>query len=137
MPIGCKPEKVRGVRRWPCAAFSIADMSSSRRKEQAASRRSVVRRLMTPMVRWRAPTGRIAFAGMASSAETLGEVTTEVKRWREAWNWDFDEGVMSGRQRKWVSWGFGGIGGFEEGEAVWKALVKSSYIEGDLLDVRC
>ena len=35
---------------------------------------------MTPMVRWRAPTGRIAFAGMARSAEALGEVTSEVKR---------------------------------------------------------
>ena len=111
VPMGCKPEKVRGVRRWPCAAFSIAEMSSSRRKEQAASRRSGVRRVMTPMVRWRAPTGRMAFAGMARSAEALGEVTSEVKRWREAWNWGFDEGVMSGRQRKWVSWGFGGMDG--------------------------
>ena len=31
---------------------------------------------------------------------------------------------MSGRQRKWVSWGFGGIDGLEEGERVWKALVR-------------
>ena len=76
------------------------------------------------MVRWRAPTGRMAFAGMASSAEALGEVTSEVKRWREAWNWGFEEGFMSGRQRKWVSWGFGGIGGLEEGDTVWKALVR-------------
>ena len=79
---------------------------------------------MTPMVRWRAPTGRMAFAGMARSAEAFGEVTSEAKRWREAWNWGFDEGVMSGRQRKWVSWGFGGIGELEEGETMWKALVR-------------
>lgn len=108
-PMGCKPENVRGVRRWPCAAFSIAVMSSERRKVQAASRRSGVGRLMTPMVRWRALTGRMAFAEMERSAKALGEVTSEVKRWREAWNWGFEEGVMSGRQRKWVSGGFGGM----------------------------
>ena len=104
--MGCKPEKVRGVRRCPCAAASRAEMSSEWRKEVAASRRAGVGRLMTPMVRWRAETGRMAFKGMA-----LEEVTSEVKRAREAWNWGLEVGVMRGRQRKWVSAGFGGMDG--------------------------
>ena len=64
----------------------------------------------------------MAFAGMARSVETLVEVTSEVKRWREAWNWGFDEGVMSGRQRKWVSWGFGGMNGLCKAGILWEAL---------------
>ena len=85
------------------------------------------------MVRWRAPTGRIAFAGIVSSAEALGEVTSEVKRWREAWNCGFDEGVMSGRQRKWVSGGFGGMSGLGEGETVQEALVRLECMQANCL----
>lgn len=47
---------------------------------QAASRRSGVRRLMTPSVRWRAPTGLMAFGGNCASPASLGEATSEVKR---------------------------------------------------------
>ena len=59
-------------------------MSNSRSIVQAASRRSGVRRLMTPRVKWRAPTGLMAFGGNFASPASLGAVTSEVKRWRAA-----------------------------------------------------
>lgn len=78
----------------------------------AASRRSGVRRLITPSVKWRAPTGRMALGGSSVSLASLGEVTSEVKRWRAAWNCGLDVAVIKGRQRKWVNWGFGGMAMF-------------------------
>ena len=68
---------------------------------------------MTPMVRWIAPTGRMAFAGSWDSPESFGVVTWAAKRWREDCSCGRVVGVTRGRRRKWVSWGlgFGGMVG--------------------------
>ena len=61
---------------------------------------------------------------MALGGMACWEVSSEVKRAREAWNWGLEEGVMRGRQRKWVSGGFEGIDGVWEREVLWEALVR-------------
>lgn len=84
---------------------------------------------MTPRVRWRVPSGRIAFAGIEglvaeAGAGMEGEVTAAVKWWREVRSCGVECGVRRGRQRKWVRGGRGGrrgrggiLGGFgEDGE---------------------
>lgn len=73
---------------------------------------------MTPMVRWMAPTGRMALAGSLASPDSLGVVTSAAKRWSEACSCGRDVGVTRGRRRKWVSWGFG-FGGMVAGEGPW------------------
>ena len=93
-------------------------MSNSRSIVQAASRRSGVRRLMTPRVKWRAPTGLMAFGGNCASPASLGAVTSEVKRWRAAWNCGLEVAVTRGRQRKCVNWGFGGMAGLFNNHSV-------------------
>ena len=75
-------------------------MSNSRSILHAASMRSGVRRLITPRVKWRAPTGLMALGGSCISLASLGEVTSDVKRWRAAWNCGLDVAVIRGRQRK-------------------------------------
>ena len=101
------------------AACSMPCTSRLFRNSQAASTRSGVSRLMTPMVRWIAPTGRMALAGRAGSPESLlGVVTSAAKRWREAWSCGREEVVTRGRRRKWVSWGFG-LGGMVGGRRPW------------------
>ena len=106
------------------------------RKAQAASTRSGVSRLITPMVRWIAPTGRMAFAGnLAASPASLGVVTSAVKRWREDCSCGRDVGVTRGRRRKCVSWGFG-LGGMVGGGGpwVWVYVLKGEEIhEGDVI----
>lgn len=88
-----------------------------RRTEQAASRRSGVCSDITPRVKCIAPTGRIAFAEMGGMpASLLGAVTSLVKREMEAWSCGREVGLTRGRQRKWVSGGFGGMAGVSDGE---------------------
>ena len=92
------------------AALSMSCISKLFRYLHASSTRSGVSKLMTPMVRWIDPTGRIALAGIVDSPESLGAVTSAAKRWIEAWSCGREEGVTRGRRRKWVSLGFG-LGG--------------------------
>lgn len=66
------------------ACLRRSSTSRSRRREQAASRRSGVGRLMTPMVKWIAPTGRTAFGGRLVMVASLAVVTSVVKREMEA-----------------------------------------------------
>ncbi len=82
-------------------------MSRFRRYEQAASRRSGVGSDITPMVKCSAPTGRTALAERGVGASW--SVTSAVKREMEAWSWGREVGVTSGRQRKCVIGGLGGI----------------------------
>lgn len=96
------------------ACRSVSNISNSFRNVQAASRRSGVGRLITPRVKCRAPTGRIAFGESGLGLVSLGVVTSFVKRAREERSWGWEEGVMRGRQRKCVRGGFGGLGGISE-----------------------
>lgn len=90
------------------AALSIPFRSRFFKNSHAACTRSGVSKLMTPMVRWMAPMGRIAFAGiLTASFAALGADISAEKRWREDWNCGREVGVMRGRRRKWVSWGLG------------------------------
>ena len=73
---------------------------------------------MTPMVKWMAPTGRMALAGSVASADSVGVVTSAAKRWREDCSCGREVGVTRGRRRKWVSWGFG-FGGMVGGGDPW------------------
>ena len=121
------------------AALSMLLTSNSLRKLHAASTCSGVSRLMTPIVKWIAPTGRMALMGrigssLVESVLSLGVVTSSAKRWREDCSCGRDVGVASGRRRKWVSCGFLGAGamvdlGVMEGcrigcVAMWKELFK-------------
>ncbi len=100
------------------AACSRAVMSRLLSRSQAAATRSGVRRLMTPMVRWMEPRGRMALGWRAALV-----VTSAAKRPREASSWGREVGVTRGRRRKWVSWGrgLGGmvVGGGGEGGCGW------------------
>lgn len=119
------------------AALSIPCTSKFLRKSQAASTRSGVSKLMTPMVRWIAPTGRMAFAGSlaASFASLGGDDISAAKRWREDCSWGRDVGVTRGRRRKWVSWGFG-LGGMVDGDGPW--MWRGVVVEGEGRgEVRC
>ena len=74
----------------------------------------------------------MAFKGMVGKVEVEveGEVTSVVKRAREARNWGFEEGFRRGRQRKWVSGGFfGGMVGVWGGGLGGEALVRGEGVE--------
>ena len=73
---------------------------------------SPVKRLMTPSVRCKVPTGLIAVSGMPSGRSLVGLVTLSLKLDSDDWSWDFEAGVTRGRQRKCVNRAgadFGGI----------------------------
>ena len=91
------------------AARSSSQVSKLFRNLHASSIRSGVCRLITPMVRWSAPTGRIARGGILGSPFASGFETSAAKREREARSGGRDVEVTSGRQRKWVNGGLGGI----------------------------
>lgn len=106
----------------------ISRRSKCFRKATAASTRSFEPRVMTPRVRWRVPSGRIAFAGIEgvvaeAGAGMEGGVTAAVKWWREVRSCGAECEVRRGRQRKWVRGGRGGrrgrggiLGDGEDGE---------------------
>ena len=99
-------------------------ISKLNRNLHASSTRSGVGRLMTPMVKWMDPTGRIALAGRtrAASPDSLffGVVTSAAKREIEDWSCGREADVARGRSRKCVSGGFG-FGGMVEGEKLSRA----------------
>ena len=111
------------------AALSMLLTSRPLRKLHAASTCSGVSRLMTPIVKWMAPTGRIALMGKVGSSLlesllSLGVVTSVAKRWREDCNCGREVDVARGRRRKWVSFGFLGAG----------AMVDLRVMEGCRID---
>ena len=101
------------------AERSMSCISKLFRNLHASSTRSGVVRLMTPMVKWMDPMGRIALAGRtrAASPDSLffGAVTSAAKREIEDWSCGREADVARGRSRKCVSWGFA-FGGMIESE---------------------
>ena len=93
------------------AERSMSYISKLFRNLHASSTRSGVGRLMTPMVKWMDPTGRIALAGRtrAASPDSLlfGVVTSAAKREIEDWSCGREADVARGRSRKCVGWSFG------------------------------
>ena len=91
---------------------------------------------MTPIVKWMAPTGRMALMGRVGSSLlesllSLGVVTSVAKRCREDCSCGRDVGVARGKRRKWVSFGFLGAGAIGlmgacriDCLAMWKELLK-------------
>lgn len=100
------------------AVLSIACISKLFNNLHAASTRSGVSRLMTPMVRWIDPTGRMALVGSMPSPASLGVVTSAAKRWSEDCSCGRVVGVTRGRRRKWVSLGLG-VGGMVGSRGPW------------------
>ena len=97
------------------AVLSMLFTSNPLRKVHAASTCSGLSRLMTPIVKWIVPTGRMALMGkvissLLESLLALGVVTSAAKRWREDCSCGRDVGVAKGSMRKWVSCGLLGRG---------------------------